>query len=187
MSFHKKIIIVFLAAIVFEFGWCQRSAWLLMLNKNTPKDIYYELSEMEFVNWEKTANGYISLDDPIIYIPTNPLFLFNVEFRADVSPKPASSVLYYTDKNGAVKTEESSIHNGLLKYSIGKPVSAVLRVDIGEHAGLVLNNAEAIINSTTVRPSVSRIIAVILIYMSGSLLFRIQRMPDYTKYIQEKE
>ena len=73
-------------------------------------------------------------------------------------------------------------------FKLDKEVGPILRIDLGEDAEVKLSDIHVVVNPVPrLHVSVSRIVAVVLIYVCGSLLFRIQKMPDYTRYIQKKE
>jgi hypothetical protein len=54
-----------------------------------------------------------------------------------------------------------------------------LRIDLGDDAGIMLNSFKLTVNPTAWNISFSRIIAVLLIYCVGTLLFNLQKTPNY--------
>ena len=187
MKFYQKVLLSLLFAIALELCWFQRSIWRIRRDRDAPRNDQYELADMVLLNWRETDGEYISEADPIIYIPTDPMYLNELEIHFVTEPVCENCLFYYTAESGEVRAESFIADRGSARIMIGQNVGPILRVDLGEDAGTKLKSVSAVINPAQMHISISRMIAVVLIYVCGSLLFRIQRMPDYTKYIQNQE
>lgn len=186
MKFYKKVLISLLFAIALELSWFQLSSWIIRLDRNSPKDLSISFDELELINWQDARDGFVSESDPIICIDTEPMHLYTLDFLIETEPLIDECTFFYTDENGVIQSEQIDGSMGRYHIKHNKDIGAILRLDPGEEAGVLLTDMELVINSTQLHVSFSRIIAIVLIYVCGSQLFRIQRMPDYTRYIQKR-
>jgi hypothetical protein len=186
MKFWVKIMFSALVAIALELLCFNFQTLLILLDDNIPKDKSYTLQDMTLINWVDNGDGtYISQTDPQLLIPSEAMRIRRISVSFKAVPAIDICTFYYTDtKNVLHSIINKEISKGETAFTPDEQVIATTRLDIGETDGVKLSDIKVTINPTDIHISVSRIIAVVLIYVCGSLLFRIQRMPDYTKYIQ---
>ena len=187
MKFYVKVILSLLVGVFLELTVFQLGAWRARFDPSAPKDQRYELADMTAVNWEKDGDAYISGADPILLLPSEGMRVYRVTAGFSAEPKPGEITLYYQKTDGSQAAVQGDVLKNRAIFSVNKTVGPELRLDIGEEAGRRLDELSVVVNPTGLDISVSRIVAVVLVYVCGSLLFRIQRMPDYTRYIQKKE
>ncbi len=152
----------------------------------------YTLSQMQFQNWNKQGNILVSETDPALIITGVNLFVNTIDLRFDTSSSIDSIVLFYINDEHPQITEQTMVHlSGPLEKKCRVRIDATvkdLRIDLGDAAGTQLRDFTVTINSKAFDISFSRIIAVVLIYLAGAFLFRIQKMPDYKlEEIQQKK
>ena len=187
MKFCQKMLLLLLFAFVLEVGWFQLPIWRVRLDSDAPKDEQYDLADMNLLNWQDAGEEYISGENPIIYIPTDSMHLYNLEFQYTVEPDCKNCLFFYTAANGEVMVQSVAADNGVIHVRLDENVGPILRVDLAETAGVKLKSANATINSSALHISFSRVTAIVMICVCGSLLFRTQETPDYTVYIQKRQ
>ena len=142
----------------------------------------YSLSQMGPVNWTKTGNTLVSGLDPMLIISGVDCYVetLTVQFNTDTSVE--SVTIYYTDDKNVLKTSTKLLKSGTIygpcRFNADVNVKDI-RVDLGENSGTVLHDATVIVNDNSFHFSISRVVAVVLIYYAATFLFSIQKMPDY--------
>ena len=181
MKFSTKIVAVTLAAVLLEVLYFNFQPLAMSISKNIEKNLIYSMDDLSFVNWEKNSDGsYTSLEDPQVLIPTPQMKIELVEVNFRTEPSVVHSELFYTDANGTLQVcQNLSNQEDSFRCKIGETAQGTIRLDIGETSGVTLSELIVVVNPVQFDISVSRIVAVLLIYVFGSLLFRIQKMPDY--------
>lgn len=187
MKFYQKVLLSLLFAVVLEMTWFQLPVWRIRLDGDAVKDVRCTLSDMEPENWTQTPRGYVSGDEASLRLATVPTRIYRLRVFTDTEPGLTGCTLSYTDGSGEEGRLPVELKDGRGEAALNKTVDGSLRILPHASSGLLLRGAEVEINPTAFHVSVSRIAAVVLIYTCGSLLFRIQRMPDYTRYIQKKK
>jgi len=142
-------------------------------------------SELWFVNWEQADNRYISLSDSqIIWLDTDRhVRSFRVEYYP---PSQASGIeFFYTNDLNPFFSAETLVSVPEIAEGSFTVITNMhmndLRVDLVEEAGFVLERVSITLNPADLDFSVSRIVAVIIIYLGIKLLFGIQKIPAYNK------
>lgn len=182
-----KWVAVILTAVLFEFIYMQQEVWTVRLRKDIEKDLVYELKDLELLNWTESEEGPVSSIDPAIYIPTDPMRLYNLKCKTITEPEVNRWLFYYTADNGEVQVQNVEGKDGFFSLKLNKEIGPILRIDPITSPGTILKNCMVTINPTEFHISISRIIALVLIFFIGSKLMGIQKMPDYSKYISRKE
>lgn len=189
MKFSIKVLLSLCVAILLEAAVFNFDVWQVRFDPNQPESAEYTAEDLTFVNWQTDGDGYVSDADPQIFVPTGSMRINSVSIEITSEPEMTECMLYFSNPDGTVSARENAdIHKACTVFKLRENVGPTLRIDPGEKAGLHLSAIRVVVNpQPQLHISVSRIAAVVLIYICGSLLFRIQRMPDYTRYIQKKK
>ena len=189
MKFSLKILLSVCAAVLLELAVFNFDVWQMRLSAEPQKNIVFSLGELTPVNWRTEGDTYVSESDPQLFIPTDPMYLYSVSVQYETEPQVTSCTFYYSNPDGTVSLlNNTDILGEQTIFRLNKTIGPILRIDLGEEPGIKLSDMRVVVNPTPqLHISISRIVAVVLIYTCGSLLFRIQKMPDYTRYIQKKE
>lgn len=190
MNFTVKVVASAAVAVLLEVLCFNFQTMAIFLDTSLEKNIVYTCDEMLFINWNAAGDGsYISGDDPQILIPSPPMKIVSVDVALQTEPASNTCVFFYTAEDGTVATVENQSANGFVQFSVDQPVDEMTRIDVGDAAGTRLTDISVTINPAKWNISLSRIAAVVLIYLCGSMLFRIQRMPDYgiVEQLKKKE
>lgn len=182
MSF-KKLIIVLVVALTLELGVFNFTNLSLLLNPNIEKNKKFTLADMEIVNWQSSDGKLISKADPILIIHNVNTEIRTVEVEAQLDkPLPRIAIFYTNDQNKNFNETTMKVYNenliGDTLLTLNAQVQDI-RLDLGEDAGLVLSNLDVTINPARISFSISRVIAILLIYLSAVGLFALQRNPNY--------
>jgi len=92
-----------------------------------------------------------------------------------VTSEPCSPSFYYTDSKGVIQMIPFIKEGKTYIATINRRVSGYIGISTYNSASV----SEAIINASAISFSLSRVIAMLIIYVAGVLLFSIQKMPDY--------
>jgi len=190
----KKEIIKFIAvvaiALLIELLVFNFSQVSMLLNSHLSKNACYSLKDMKQVNWENYNDRIISDPDPMLILSgiNNEVRVAEIRLEADEPLK--SMTVFYTNSQDELFSDKGMIkanaQQGVFLVSLNKFVKD-LRIDVTENAGLVLHNMTIIINPVKLNISFSRIITVVLIYLSTILLFKLQKSPDYHMYSKKED
>lgn len=183
----KRIILSFLAALLLELIVFNFSAWTRELRGYEP--VFFPGDDLYYQNWEEYGDGSkISLQDPIIYVDELSIPADELIIRTDYEIAPSNCIVFYTTEPEESFNADKMIILGEvsqeLKVPLGETICA-LRVDLGDEAGFALNDISFSFNEVNWDFSVSRIIAMLVIYWGTWGLSLLQKSPDYG--ITEKE
>lgn len=189
MKFSSKVLLSVCVAVLLEVVVFNFDVWGTKLKAEQLQTAAFSLEDLTPVNWYMEDGVYISDVDPQLFVPTDPMWLSSVSIQYITEPQVTDCAFYYSNPDQTVSVLNNiDISDGQTVFKLDKEIGPILRVDLGEEAGVRLSAIRVIINPMPqLHISISRIVAVVMIYVCGSLLFRIQRMPDYTHYIQKKE
>lgn len=188
MKLWKKTILVVLLAIVLEVGYFNFSHWTIQLNADAEKNVTFSLQDGQPVNWEERGGILYSLEDPQIILALPPMQIQTVALHLDGAKGVERCLFYYTDADGTVQVVSSeTTGRDEYQFTVKDASVGMLRFDTEGSAQMQLKNFEMVINPTEWHISISRMVAVVLIYLVGVLLFQTQKMPDYEAYIQKRK
>lgn len=189
MKFSFKVLLSVCIAVLLELSVFNFDVWSTKMKAEQLKTDTFSLEELTLVNWHMEDGAYISDVDPQLFVPTDPMWLSSIFIQYKTAPQVENCSFYYSNPDQTVDVlSKTDVLNGQTIFKLDQEVGPILRIDLGEDAGVKLSDIHVVVNPVPrLHISVSRIAAVVLIYIVGSLLFRIQKMPDYTHYIQKKE
>lgn len=144
---------------------------------------------LTFQNWEgSAADGYTSLPDPMIYIERLQVPVDTITITTDLTPLPSEYTLFYTTEAGEGFNAEKMLTlapvTGKDRFDLGLWVESI-RIDPGEEAGTALHEFTLLLNDARWHISVSRIVAMLVIWWGTAGLMALQRPADYG--IRQKE
>jgi len=178
-----RFLVVAFAAAAIEMIFFQGPTIIKLLQPNYQANVILSLEDFETVNWQLGEEGTMESGvDPILVAGGLDMRVDKVEVMAAASRQiPYIDIFYINDKHP--QYGDLYLHNELSDenssvFTLEDNV-ADLRIDLGDDAGLILRELTVFINPVKFCPSLSRIVAVILIYWGGVFLFSLQKMPDY--------
>lgn len=166
-----------LEILVFNFGF------LTMLMEPSLQERVLRMEDFEATNWSEYEGRLISQPDPMFVAYQLQGKVKTAAIYYETAQQPDSITLYYTNSRYPIVCEETtrrtqSNPNQRVEITINDEIQ-VLRVDIGESAGLELTDFRVVFNEREFDFSVSRIMTMVLIWLVGTFLFGMQKMPDY--------
>lgn len=185
-----KAAVITAVSILLEIFFFNFQTVAMLVDVSLEKNMVYTSDDVTYVNWDTAQDGsYISREDPQILIPTSAMKMNIVEISFQAEPADHTCVFFGTDREGTIFSMETQSLGGYAQFPVNQWTAETVRVDIGDYAGTVLSGIVVTVNPAKFHISFSRIVAIILIYLSGSMLFRIQRMPNYgiEEQLAEKE
>lgn len=185
-SMYKKGIRIFtiiIFAVVLELLVFNFYAMNMLLSPNLEIDRTYNLSVMDKINWETDGNRFISNPDPILIISNVDTIVKKVKITVLADRPIDNVVLFYTNNQSPNFSEDTLIVDSeqLVKstsFTLNEKVNAV-RIDLGDEAGLTLNDITVVINPFEFHFSYSRVIAILLMYLTIVGLSALQKVPSY--------
>lgn len=179
----KRIIMVLIIACCVEVFGINFFNTLSLFDNSVEKNIEYTLQDMQTVNWSQENEHLISQYDPNLIVEDVDVFIKKIKLDISSNQEIPYIQVFYTNN-------ENKNFNGELLVEYGQPVAGEveitvnqyaknLRIDLGDEEGIILDNIKVIINPINFNFSISRIIAMILIYLLSAGLFYLQKNPDY--------
>lgn len=143
----------------------------------------YTLDDMLTLNWDIGEKQLVSKTDPQLILESLNTVIDEIIIKYQVEGTVSDLVIFYTEAENQNFSEERMIqklepNNGENEVMIGKYVKNI-RFDLGDASGVVLNGLEVIVNPIEFDFSVSRVVAVVLIFFITQKLFALQDPVDY--------
>ena len=176
----KHIIVLLVIILVIELGINQADVWRCRFDTTVSKDKRYTMEDFELINWTKAGDSVESNADPILLVHMEPQYIHNMIISITTNPIVSDISILFEDKEHKLSNISGKAKNNTTRIVIEKEVTSYIRIDPGEEQGLKLKNVSMIINPTSFHFSLSRVIGIIIIYVLGVFLIRIQKMPDYS-------
>ncbi|WP_407306646.1 hypothetical protein [Desulfosporosinus sp. SB140] len=179
----KNLLIVLTVALLLEFGVFNFDFISAKVNPNKKYNLTYTMEKMQAVNWTKQDNTLVSRFDPNLIIPSINTMVNKVNITVDADKSISNVVLFYTNNKHINFSAESMITDNetlvtTTTIDLNQQVKD-LRIDLGDNPGLVLKKITVIINPIKFNFSISRIIAILLMYLATIGLSALQKGPDY--------
>lgn len=182
---YKKIymfIIVLIFSILLEVFYFNFNVFYFKLSKL--KTTTYNIENSQLYNWSKNGNGIISNEDPNIIIENIDCKLNNIAIIVETDQMIPYVEVFYTieNKDEPLIPEHKITDNGKFDkikiINIGKKVNSI-RIDLGDEAGLELNDFKIITNYSAFKINIWRIVFINIIFWGLKSLFALQRPPKY--------
>ncbi len=185
----KKSILVFLCVVILStlieiiiFNFSYLNDKFIKKVKTT----YCQEDNISYVNWqESTDTQKVSLVDSMIILNNLNTKISKVKIDVNLNENvkvPYTDIFYTTQEigqfNGDLVIHDKNKYDKSIEININKDVKD-LRIDLGDQAGLILNDIKIIINPLDFHISISRIVTMIIIYYLSIFLFSLQRNPNY--------
>lgn len=184
----RLILVVSGVAILLELGMFNFSFFSKLVEPGLRTNVTYQLDDFYKSNWIENGTTLISGIDPVLTIYGVNNKVEDLIIQAQSDTKIPYVQLFYSDKfSGDNLITIREVTNNTFKVHIGKEINDI-RIHLGDDAGLVLRRLAVTINPMKLEFSVSRVIAVMLIWYGMKFLFSLQSSPDYgIKVTNEKE
>lgn len=171
------VIGILLELFVFGFGS------LRLLMDPSAEERSFTVNDFATVNWTEAEGKLTAQPDPMLIMEGLNDKVRTVTVYYCSEPQPDRITLYYTNSQYPVICQEtvrtaSPTPSQKVVFKVNDNVQG-LRIDVGEAAGLQLSDLRVVFNEKHFDFSVSRVVAMVLIWIVGSFLFSIQKMPDY--------
>lgn len=179
----KRIIMVLIIVCCIEVFGINFFNTLSLVDISIEKNIEYTLQDVQTVNWDQENEYLISQYDPNLIIGDIDTFIKKIKLDINSNQEIPYIQVFYTNNenenfNGELLVEYSQPVVGEVEMTINQYVKD-LRIDLGDEEGMILDDIKVIINPTSFNFSISRVIAMILIYFLFVGLFYLQKNPDY--------
>lgn len=179
----KKIIILVVLTLIIEAGIFNFSYIVSKFDKKNEYNVSYNLQDMTSLNWSMNKNGNLVSDiDANLIIEDINLYVKNIAIRYTINKDIDELDFFYTDKGNQYFSGDNlkvfSNPDKLVLFTLNKEIKDI-RIDLGDEKGIVLSEINVIINPVQLNISISRIIAILLIYCTFSGLFALQRSPKF--------
>lgn len=186
--FLKEIlhtVIVILIAAIIEMYIINGNYWLKWLEMGDAKqNLHYTLEDAELLNWDTSGEKPVTMFDPIILIndidTTIDTICIKVNAQGDI---PYIDIFYINDEHkipdydNLIKVQPPFEYDNIV-IDVNQYIN-LLRIDLGDFEGLVVQDFELIINENVFSFSLVRMIAIIMIYYATVFLFKLQDTPKY--------
>lgn len=178
-----KSIVIILISMIIEVGFFNFN-YIKEIIKDTPdSNIKYDLKNVKLENWDKSGETITSKADPMIIITDVNKDIKTIKIQCKTN-KPIPYIdFFYTNTeraefNGDMLLRIDNVKGNINVYDINQSAKDI-RLDLGDNAGLVLTDFALTINPVDFNISISRVTAIVLIYLISSGLFSLQRSPNY--------
>ena len=182
MKVLKNAVIMLVIGFVLEVGYFQFPTLYNCFCGKTPQKEYV-LSQMQPINWHMDGAFWVSESDPAHIITNINCYVNTLDVYFDSKSEVNGVTVFYTNDTYPEIEDNTTIHiSGLIdehfRINVKDNVDD-MRIDIGEEAGMELHDAKIVVNNRKFELSYSRILLLMMVYVLGAGLFRLQKMPDY--------
>lgn len=174
----KRLLIVFILAVSIEAILFQMPYWSMRWN-NIPINVVYSMEDFEAEGWEKTEAGLVSQGGQHFFLRGIDTEIKTIDVSAQISPTPDYILLFYTTEDGELFSDSKCVLcSNESQTKLDQHVRDI-RLDFSNVPGLELENFSIVINRAAFNFSWSRVIAILMIYLTAKVLFYIQRPMNY--------
>lgn len=187
MKFKKiiKYSTVLLVAIIIELAFFDFAdiSNIISNNKMQIHDKTLFIADAQLINWDVGEEIYISKNDPIILFEGINNKINNFKIKVDSKQKLENITVFYTKNKSGLAGEPYQLSPVKLINNEGNikidDYIYSLRIDLSENEGLKIGDFSIILNPTKLDFSISRVVAMLVIYFSTGALFRLHKSPEY--------
>lgn len=179
-----RLVLVTILSITIEFFVLNFAQTRDRLTHQYLGDVAYTAADVELINWQQDDTLLISQSDPQIILPEINRYVESLEITFTTQTPIDTVVVFYTDAQTPEFTEEAMIvaHGEITdkcQMTVQRDVNR-LRIDLGDVEQQVIENLQIVQTHGNYRPySLARILTIIIVYICGSFLMRLQKMPNY--------
>lgn len=177
-----KLLIIAVTASVLQLVLWNWPNWSFLLDDTVQKNLVYTLQDFQIQNWTEQNGQMTSGHDPMLMRDGIDGYVRQVRIELEADPLPPYLQVYYTNPAHPAYDGEAVVTAQQVSSITVIDVNAEvqnLRIDLGDDSGTVLTGLTVTVNPVELHFSIAIIVAVILIYFSGKLLFSLQRAPNY--------
>lgn len=147
------------------------------------------LKDAMMINWQQEETTFVSMEDPVIVFSGIDKMVNMLELKIigqnEVNEPITIFVTFQAGQEPQILFTDLPAQNKLRCF-IGAYIQD-LRIDIGECAGIQIEDCEVTLNQHRVNFSISRVVAMMLIYYITQLLFLFHRGPDYISIMNKNK
>lgn len=182
MKYFKICIYALFIGILLECSVFNFDYWNKTFRRNEMQ-VELDVETAALINWECSGASPVSREDAHIIWADLSNYVADLSIHYSVDRLPGFLCIYYNteDANDVAQAVEFGIDtqlDGTVTFAIGDEIS-MLRVDLGNQPGIVLNSLYVTLNPRAFSFSISRVVAIVLIAVLAEFLFSLQKMPDY--------
>lgn len=169
---------IILECLVFNFNYVKS-----IFDTSKEYNIKITLNELDKINWKEKDGILITEKDPQLIIYSIDRYIDRVLITYSSNEKLTSSIIFYTNKEITEINDELLIVNSEMEPSGTtfkvKDYVGIMRIDLTELPGIEFQDIQVILNPVNFQFSISRLVAMLLIYLFSRGLFFLQNPPDY--------
>lgn len=178
-----RIVVALVIALLIESVCFHFNYIVSKIDSSKRYNVKYTLDEMIKVNWTENDGVLISKPDPQLIIEDVNTYVEKIQFSYSVNGTMDAIVVFYSNEeipeiNGELLKQTVNIGENKTEIEIGDFVNT-LRIDPGDNADNLFQDIEITINPVDFHLSMSRVIAMLLIYLAAKGLFALQKPLDY--------
>jgi hypothetical protein len=185
-----EFVAVLAVALVLELFVFNFSYFRGLLDNDIAHNLNYDIGDFEVINWDEDDGVLVSRFDPQLVLNGINTEIKDICITAKADADIPYAVLFYTDETYPVFTGDAMLTiqggNGNVFKADPDWKATDLRIDLGDDAGLRLTGLDVEINPLKINISISRIIAIFIIYYGAKFLFSLQRSPDYGLNVKQR-
>ena len=172
-----KLVGVVLLALLLEVTVFQLSYWHMVIS-GVECNLTFTLDDFETLNWMSDGSALRSEGGQQLILHDLSTQVKRLRIISEITPSPDYTLVFYTTTANEHFQDSQSI---LYSESEIKPDVFIqdLRIDFSNQPNLELSSLSVEVNHAQFSFSASRVVAVILIYLFGKLLFALQSPPEY--------
>lgn len=179
MKIFKKIVLPILISVLIEVLVFNFAPLLSMIKNEEP--VEFTADELTFVNWEESNNGRLSQTDASIFIENISVNADTLTVHMTAHPQPGSYKLFLAKGGEYFSAENMLVTSNMTgddSFQLERNISAVC-VNLGENVGVELEDISFVFSNSSVEVSLSRIVAMLVIWWGTKFLMSMQKAPDY--------
>lgn len=182
MSHLKHGCVVLICAILLECFYFNFTFFNRVLFQHSRMSTQV-LDDFETVSWRYHETGMISENDAQLIFAGLNEEVGEFTVYLDSMPLPKYIDFFYTNEDHPFFTGDSLIRvechgKNIIKIPVHTEVQNY-RLDLGDDPGVVLTSLRVVKDESSFSFSFSRVLTVVLIWLVGTFLFGMQKMPDY--------
>lgn len=179
-----RILIVALVSALIESFVFNIDYFIVKAKSDSRVNIVLKTEDFTVYNWDADNGKMVSMYDPILAVEDFNGYIDTIKIQLLVDGYLPYVDVYYSNEENPVMGEDTQFRlaelceDGSYYVRVDKYVEE-LRIDLGDEAGLILDDISVLINENVFSFSLARFVTMNLIYWFAVLLFAAQRLPKY--------
>jgi hypothetical protein len=172
--------------MIFEVFIFNKTYWIMKFS-GIPTNCIFHLSDFEQFGWSRVNNTLVSNGGQNLILRNVDKIVRSITVQSDIKPVPSYVLLFYTTEAGEAFSNSKSILIDEKEALTTNIAVHDLRLDLGNETGLSLSKLTLVINQCIFKISLSRVIAIILIFYISRFLYSLQNTPAYKLDLKKVE